>query len=76
MLRCAVSHGVPSFRRATLGTRTFAAFSGNNSSIRSIVCEDFGGPEVMQIGTKELPTLGEDQVLIKMMAAGVNPSDT
>ena len=63
-------------RNGILGTRTFTAVSDRTSSVRSLICEEFGEPEVMKIGTKELPALGEGQVLVKMKAAGVNPSDT
>ena len=61
-------------RNGILGT--FTAVSGRAYSVRSLICEEFGEPEVMKIGTKDLPALGEGQVLVKMKAAGVNPSDT
>ncbi len=31
-----------------------------------------GGPEVLQLGTRPLPTPGAGEVLIKVAAAGVN----
>ena len=63
-------------RGTILGTRTFTAIADRTCSVRSLICEEFGDPEVMKIGTKELPALGEGQVLVNMKAAGVNPSDT
>lgn len=45
-------------------------------STRAIICEDFGEPEVMKLGTKTIPSPSEGQVLVRMGAAGVNPSDT
>eukprot|EP00927_Polykrikos_kofoidii_P033962 TRINITY_DN2879_c0_g2_i1.p1 TRINITY_DN2879_c0_g2~~TRINITY_DN2879_c0_g2_i1.p1 ORF type:complete len:377 (+),score=68.21 TRINITY_DN2879_c0_g2_i1:113-1132(+) len=46
------------------------------ASISSIVAEKFGGPEVMQLGSKVLPAVAAGQVRVKIGAAGVNPSDT
>lgn len=43
---------------------------------QAIVAESFGGPEVMKVGEKSLPTLGEQEVLVQVRAAGINPSDT
>ena len=43
---------------------------------RAVVCSEFGGPEVMEVRETVLPELQPGQVLVKMRAAGVNPSDT
>jgi NADPH2:quinone reductase len=37
---------------------------------------EIGGPEVLQPATLERPACGEDQVLVRVIAAGVNPIDT
>lgn len=45
-------------------------------SCSAIQVEAFGGPDVMQLKTKELPGLTAGQVLVDVRASGVNPSDT
>jgi len=76
MLRRCLVAPVAARGRTTLRARTFAAVADGLNSVRALICEEFGEPEVMKIGTKNLPALGEGQVLVKMKAAGVNPSDT
>ncbi|CAJ1404366.1 unnamed protein product [Effrenium voratum] len=44
--------------------------------ISAVVAEAFGGPEVLQLSSKELSPLQSGQVRVKVEAAGVNPSDT
>eukprot|EP00756_Hemistasia_phaeocysticola_P008443 Hpha_TRINITY_DN14617_c0_g1::TRINITY_DN14617_c0_g1_i3::g.48121::m.48121/K00344/qor, CRYZ; NADPH2:quinone reductase len=46
------------------------------STTVSIVATEFGPPEVLKLGEKELPAPGAGQVLVRIGAAGVNPSDT
>lgn len=43
--------------------------------MKAIGFSHFGGPEVFEEFTKELPTYKENQVLIKTIKAGVNPYD-
>jgi len=43
--------------------------------MRAIVVKEFGPPEVMKIEEVPIPEFGDDQVLIKVEAAGVNPVD-
>lgn len=45
-------------------------------SFRAVVCDDFGGPEVLKVKTKSLPAPAAGQLRVKIGAAGVNPSDT
>jgi NADPH2:quinone reductase len=45
-------------------------------SMKAIVVENFGGPEVMEFKEISRPTLGKGEVLIKLHACGVNPVDT
>jgi NADPH:quinone reductase-like Zn-dependent oxidoreductase len=40
-----------------------------------ITVGQFGGPEVLQIGEADIPTPGPDQVLVRVLAAGVGPWD-
>jgi len=44
--------------------------------MKAIVVKEFGGPEVMQLEDVAVPEPTGTQVLVKIMAAGVNPVDT
>ena len=44
--------------------------------MKSIVVREFGAPDVMQIEDVETPRPAGTQVLVKIVAAGVNPVDT
>src|SRR6187401_1906347 len=44
--------------------------------MKAIVVNEFGGPEVMKLEDVATPDTGSTQVLVKVMAAGVNPVDT
>ena len=44
--------------------------------MRAIRIEKFGGPEVLQIVDIEKPIAGENDVLIRVGAAGINYADT
>lgn len=43
--------------------------------MRVIEISEFGGPDVLKVGSRPIPKLSEDQVLIKVEAAGVNRPD-
>ena len=43
---------------------------------KAIVCHEFGTPEVMTMSNKEVPAPPPGQILVRIHAAGVNPSDT
>ncbi len=43
--------------------------------MRAIVVRQFGDAEAMQVGEVELPQPGKDEVLIRVLAAGVGPWD-
>lgn len=43
---------------------------------QAVVVRAFGGPEVLHVERVPIPVPGPDQVLVRMMAAGVNPIDT
>ncbi|MEV0845098.1 NADP-dependent oxidoreductase [Streptomyces sp. NPDC049954] len=43
--------------------------------MRASVFEEFGGPEVLEVREAERPVPGPGQVLVRVVAAGVNPVD-
>jgi len=45
------------------------------SEMNCVVLDGFGGPEVLKPGKRPMPTIGDDDVLIKVAAAGVNRPD-
>lgn len=44
--------------------------------MRAVRIAEFGGPEVITVGEVDRPEVGAGQVLVKIIAAGVNPVDT
>ena len=42
-------------------------------SPRAVIYECYGGPEVLRIETVEKPVPGDDELLVRVEAAGVNP---
>jgi NADPH:quinone reductase len=44
--------------------------------MKAIVAQKFGAPEVMNLEEIPIPKVGDSQVLVRVMAAGVNPVDT
>jgi len=44
--------------------------------MQAITVTAFGGPEVLQVAEKEIPTPGPGQVLVKVQAVGINPVET
>ena len=60
-----------------LSLATRARIVINASEImKAIVVNEFGAPEVMKLEDVATPSPGSTQVLVKVMAAGVNPVDT
>ncbi|NKB37479.1 MAG: zinc-binding dehydrogenase [Gammaproteobacteria bacterium] len=43
--------------------------------MKAIVIDEFGGPDVLNYREHPVPEFGDDQVLIRVKAAGVNPAD-
>ncbi|MFA1773218.1 NADP-dependent oxidoreductase [Rufibacter glacialis] len=43
--------------------------------MRAAYYHEFGGPENIEVGTLKVPELQEGEVLVRVMAAGVNPVD-
>ena len=43
--------------------------------MKAIVCHNYGPPDVVKLEDIEKPTTADDEVLIKVRAASVNPVD-
>lgn len=43
--------------------------------MRAVLLETFGGPDALKVVTVDRPEPGPDEVLVRVMAAGVNPVD-
>ena len=44
-------------------------------TMKAIICDGYGGPEVLKVGERPLPTLGEGDVLIKVIYSALNRAD-
>jgi len=56
---------------------SMSSMSLNNLTMKAVRVHRFGGPEVLQVDTNvPVPEVGDDQVLIRVMFAGVNPVET
>ena len=47
----------------------------STATMQAIQIQDYGGPEVLKLVEKPVPQPGEGQALIRVHAAGVNPTD-
>lgn len=54
----------------------FQSPNGEAENLNAIVVHEFGGPEVMRLEEVPMPEPTGTQVLVRVMAAGVNPVDT
>ncbi|NLT30800.1 MAG: NADP-dependent oxidoreductase [Propionibacterium sp.] len=43
--------------------------------MRRVEIHQFGGPDVLQVGEAEVPTAGPGEVVLEMLASGINPVD-
>jgi NADPH:quinone reductase-like Zn-dependent oxidoreductase len=43
--------------------------------MKAIICEHYGGPESLRLAEVNKPVPGEDEVVVKVVAAAVNPQD-
>jgi NADPH:quinone reductase-like Zn-dependent oxidoreductase len=43
--------------------------------LKAVVIDGYGGPEVLNVRDVPVPEITEDQVLVKVKAAGINPAD-
>ena len=52
-----------------------AASSLSSATMKAIVAHDYGGPEVLKLEDVPVPTPKDDEILVKVFAAGVNSFD-
>jgi len=56
---------------------SMSSMSLNGLNMKSVRVHRFGGPEVLQVDSNvPIPEVGDDQVLIRVIFAGVNPVET
>src|SRR6059036_3075971 len=60
---------------AALVLPNFAAAESATSTMKAIVIHEYGGPEVLKYEDVPRPEPKADQILIRVIAAGVNPVD-
>jgi NADPH:quinone reductase-like Zn-dependent oxidoreductase len=53
-----------------------AAEAISSQSMRAVQIQEFGGPEVLTIHELPIPSPGQDELLVQVHAAGINPVDT
>src|SRR6059058_4669482 len=51
------------------------AFAQPRPTMKAIVAHEYGGPEVLKYEDAPKPEPKEDQILVRVIAAGVNPVD-
>jgi NADPH:quinone reductase-like Zn-dependent oxidoreductase len=56
--------------------RNLAFAQTNAATMKAVVAHEFGGPEVLKYEDAPRPQPKENEVLVRVMAAGVNPVDT
>lgn len=44
--------------------------------MKAIICDGFGGPEVLKVGERPIPKLDQNETLIKVEYAGINRAET
>ncbi|HST30337.1 MAG TPA: NADP-dependent oxidoreductase [Chthoniobacterales bacterium] len=58
------------------GALNFVSAQANPAMMKAIVAHQFGGPEVLKYEDAPRPQPKENEVLVRVIAAGVNPVDT
>ena len=59
------------FSALLIGVASFA----HSETMKAIVAHEYGGPEVLKLEDVPVPTPKDDQILVRVIAAGVNPVD-
>ena len=52
-----------------------SAFAARSETMKAIVAHEYGGPEVLKFEDVPVPTPKDDEILVKVFAAGVNSFD-
>jgi NADPH:quinone reductase-like Zn-dependent oxidoreductase len=52
-----------------------AATTGHGRTMRAIAQDGYGPPDVLELREVDVPTVGADEVLVRVRAAGANPAD-
>ena len=49
--------------------------SKESKTMKAIICDGFGGPEVLKVGDRPIPQLGEGEILVKVIYSALNRAD-
>jgi len=60
---------------APIGRAQGAAARGRVTTMKAIVQEGYGSPDILQFRDIDKPAIGASEVLVRVRAAGVNPAD-
>ena len=71
-----IDRSPPVYSHIVITLQAMRRFLRSLSSHRAIVAAEFGPPEVLKLNIVPMPKVEAGQVLVKMYAAGINPSDT
>jgi len=47
----------------------------DNKTMKAFICNGYGSPDVLQLEDVDIPTVADDEVLVKVKAASINPYD-
>lgn len=45
------------------------------SEMKAIVCDGYGSADVLKVGTRPLPVLGPDEIMVKIHYSALNRAD-
>src|SRR5918992_3095595 len=58
-----------------LGNRTGESPRLRRDTMKAIIRDEYGSPDVLELRDIDKPEIGDDEVLVRVRAAGVNPGD-
>src|SRR5437660_8281407 len=61
--------------RAGLASAVLAAGAGEKPMMKAVIANEYGAPEVLKFEEVPRPEPKEDEVLVRVIASGVNPAD-
>src|SRR5256885_13289922 len=61
--------------RAGLASAVLAAGAGEKPMMKAVIAHEYGAPEVLKFEEMPRPEPKEDEVLVRVIASGVNPAD-